>query len=240
MAQPDRDVPGRNATGRPALSRTARPTRFSVFPQYTGSELSRRWKRSIPWLSFASRERTSPVWTGSFWRFEGISVVDDPALRKEVARRIMESDRSVGAIARIIIEEITRFTGCERACMKFPVDVEHIPELTEWFPDCKIIHITRDPRALAMSKSNDPSGTAIRLIEHPGFAWLTRKAAVCVDDHAIPFERGTARTIQRPGKLPSVSLRRFARQSGAHFAGALRIHRNGVSRGNARAPERPA
>ena len=120
-----------------------------------------------------------PGLEGSFWRFEGISVVDDPVLRKEVARRIMESDRSVGAVARIITEEITRFTGCERACMKFPVDVEHIPELTQWFPNCKIVHITRDPRALAMSKSNDPSGTAIRLIEHPGFAWLIRKAAVC-------------------------------------------------------------
>ena len=30
-----------------------------------------------------------------------------------------------------------------------------------------------------MSKSNDPSGTAIRLIEHPGFAWLIRKTSVC-------------------------------------------------------------
>ena len=39
-----------------------------------------------------------PGLEGSFWRFEGISVVDDPALRKEVARRIMESGRSVGAI----------------------------------------------------------------------------------------------------------------------------------------------
>jgi Sulfotransferase family len=104
--------------------------------------------------------------------------VDDPELRKEVARRIMNSDRSLGAIAKILIEEITRFSGCERACMKFPVDVGHIPELLQWFPDCKIVHITRDPRALAVSKSNDPSGTAIKVVEHPRLAWLIRKLAV--------------------------------------------------------------
>jgi Sulfotransferase family len=122
--------------------------------------------------------KNMPGLEGAFWRFEGISTVDNPELRREVARRITESDQSVGAIARILVEEITRFSGCERACMKFPVDVGHIPELMEWFPDCKIVHITRDPRALAMSKSNDPSGTAIKVVEHPSFAWVIRKLAV--------------------------------------------------------------
>jgi hypothetical protein len=119
-----------------------------------------------------------PGLEGAFWRFEGISAVDDPELRKEVERRIMDSDRSLEAIAKILIEEITRFSGCKRACVKFPVDVGHIPELIKWFPDCKIIHITRDPRALAMSKSNDPSGTAIKVVEHPRFGWLIRKLAM--------------------------------------------------------------
>ncbi len=119
-----------------------------------------------------------PGLEGAFWRFEGIPAVDDPELRKEVARRIFESDRSSGTIARILIEEITRFSGCERACIKFPVDVAHISELMEWFPEGKVVHITRDPRALAMSKSNDPSGTAIKLVKHPRFAWLIRKASI--------------------------------------------------------------
>jgi hypothetical protein len=123
--------------------------------------------------------KSIPGLEGAFWRFEGISAVDDLELRKDVARRIVDSDRSIGAIAKILIDAITRFSGCERACVKFPVDVAHIPELIKWFPDCKIVHITRDPRALAMSKSNDPSGTAIKVAEHPRFAWLVRKLAVC-------------------------------------------------------------
>jgi hypothetical protein len=123
-------------------------------------------------------KKNIPGLEGAFWRFEGVPAVDDHGLRKEIARRIMDSDRSIGAMARILIEEITRSSGCERPCVKFPVDVAHIPELIEWFPDCKIVHITRDPRALAVSKSNDPSGTAIKVLEHPRVGWLIRKLAV--------------------------------------------------------------
>jgi hypothetical protein len=124
-------------------------------------------------------KKTTPGLEGVFWRFVNIEAADDPALKREISRRVKESDRSLGAIAGILIEEITRFSGCERACVKFPVDIEHIPELLEWFPDCRIMHITRDPRAVAMSKSNDPSGTAIRVLQHPRLAWLIRKLAIC-------------------------------------------------------------
>ena len=147
-----------------------------------------------------------PGLEGSFWRFEGINVVDDPRLREEVCRRIQESDRSLGAIARIIIEEITRWSGCARACVKFPVDVAHIPELVQWFPDCKVVHITRDPRALAMSKSNDPSGTAIKVIEHPRMAWLIRKRSVWL---SILQYRQAARLHLEYRKLPNYRLFRY-------------------------------
>jgi hypothetical protein len=123
-------------------------------------------------------KKTIPGLEGAFWRFEGIRAAENPELRNAIARGIKDSDRSLCAIVRILLEEITRFSGYNRACVKFPVDVGHIPELIEWFPNCKIIHITRDPRALAMSKSNDPSGTAIKVVEHPRLAWLIRKLAV--------------------------------------------------------------
>ena len=91
-----------------------------------------------------------------------------------------------------------------------------------------------------MSKSNDPSGTAIRLIEHPGFAWLTRKAAVCA---TITQYRLSAELHQQFKDLGNYRLFRYEdllTNPERRFAGAMRIHRNGVSRGNARAPERPA
>jgi len=119
-----------------------------------------------------------PGLEGAFWRFEGIDAADDAQLKKEIARRLKGSDRSVGAIAKAIFEELTRFSGCDRYCVKFPVDVMHTSVLPEWFPGCRIVHITRDPRALAMSKTNDPSGTAIKAIEHPRLAWFIRKASI--------------------------------------------------------------
>lgn len=127
-------------------------------------------------LCFAKKE--TPGLENTFWRFENINGAKDGELKKEISRRVKKSDRSLRAIARILIEEITRLGGCDRACVKFPVDVGHIPELLEWFPDCKIMHITRDPRAMAMSKTNDPSGTAIKVLRHPRLAWIIRKLSV--------------------------------------------------------------
>jgi len=121
-----------------------------------------------------------PGLAGALWRWEGLGLVKDPALYQAIAREIKGSDRSLGAIARVIIEELTRFSGNERVCVKFPVDVRHMDKLFDWFPDCRVVHITRDPRALAMSKSNDPSGTAKKVAAHPRFAWVIRKAALAL------------------------------------------------------------
>jgi hypothetical protein len=121
-----------------------------------------------------------PGLEGALWKWEGMESVNEPGLHEAIARRIKESDRSLGAIARVIIEELTRSSGCSRVCAKFPVDVRYIPELMDWFPDGKVVHITRDPRGLAMSKSNDPFGTGPMIQKHRHLAWPIRKAALAV------------------------------------------------------------
>jgi hypothetical protein len=155
-------------------------------------------------LCFA--KKNVPGLDSTFWRFENIDAVKDPELKKEISRRIKKSDRSLGAIARILIEEITRFSGCDRTCVKFPVEVEHIAELIAWFPDCRVMHITRDPRAMAMSKTNDPSGTAIKVLQHPRLAWLIRKLAICL---VIAQYRRTARLHRRFRHLTNYQLFRY-------------------------------
>jgi len=168
----------------------------------------------------------------TFWRFENVGAANKPELHQAISREVKQSDRSLGAIARILIEEITKFSGCERACVKFPVDVGHIPELLQWFPDCRIVHITRDPRAMAMSKTNDPSGTAIKVLAHPRLAWLIRKLSVWL---VIAQYRGAARLHQRfqhhrNYKLfryedllaePEKTLRELCRFTGVEFSEAL-------------------
>jgi len=117
---------------------------------------------------------------GAMWSFRGIAAVDDPRLERATAARIKRSDRTIGSIARILLEELTIWSDCTRACVKFPVEVRHIPTLVRWFPDCRVVHITRDPRALAMSKFNDPSGTASKVTAHPRLAWPIRKATLAL------------------------------------------------------------
>jgi hypothetical protein len=155
-------------------------------------------------LCFA--KRALPGLDSTFWRFENIRAANDPVMRHKICFRVKQSDRSLGAVARTLIEEITRFSGCERACVKFPVDIGHIPELVQWFPDCKIIHITRDPRAVAMSKTNDPSGTAIKIVQHRRLAWLIRKMGVWF---VIAQYRRTARIHRRFRHLGNYKLFRY-------------------------------
>jgi Sulfotransferase family len=123
-----------------------------------------------------------------------------------LATRIKESNREIGSIVRILLEELTRFSGCTRACVKFPVEVRHIPTLVRWFPDCRVVHITRDPRALAMSKSNDPSGTASKVAAHPRLAWAFRKAALAL---VISQYRLSARMHQRCKGIENYRLFRY-------------------------------
>jgi hypothetical protein len=131
-------------------------------------------------VRFCFSGRSVPGLGGALWKWKGMTWANKQALHESIALRIKQSDCTLGAIARIIIEELTLFSGCSRACVKFPVDVRYIPELMNWFPDGKVVHITRDPRALAMSKSNDPSGTAPLVQRHPYCAWPIRKAALAV------------------------------------------------------------
>lgn len=142
----------------------------------------------------------------AFWRFENVTAANDPDLKREISRRIKKSDRSVGTIARIFIEEITRFGGGDRACVKFPVDIPHMSELLAWFPGCRIVHITRDPRAMAMSKTNDPSGTAMKVLEHPRLAPLIRKLSVWF---VIGQYRRTARIHCRYRHLSNYKVFRY-------------------------------
>src|SRR6266403_2023321 len=183
----------------------ARQRDFRYFLKTQVGDLSRD-ENVEKMVNLCFSKRNLPGLEGAFWRFENIEAAKNPDIKREISRRIKRSDRSLGAIARIVIEEITRFGGCERACVKFPVDVEHIPELLAWFPNCKIMHITRDPRALAMSKTNDPSGTAIKVLQHPRLAWLIRKLTVWL---VIAQYRRTSLQHMRFKHFPNYRLFRY-------------------------------
>ncbi len=113
-----------------------------------------------------------------FWMFDKVGAIEHPDFKKEVYNKLIVSDRSLESIFKILIKEITHYSGYDQCCVKFPVSANHIPTLMEWFPNCKVVHIIRDPRAVAMSKTNDPSGTALLNEKYPGLKIIIRKMMI--------------------------------------------------------------
>lgn len=118
-----------------------------------------------------------PGITASFWRYYTESF-NDQNLKEKIYRKILDSDKSLRSIFKTLIEEITKFHGLNRCCVKFPVYVNYVPNLLQWYPNCKIIHIIRDPRALAISKTNDPGGTKIKINKYPNMSFVIRKMMI--------------------------------------------------------------
>jgi len=103
-----------------------------------------------------------------FWFWYQIRSLEEKGLKQSLYKRIMDSeDREIGTLFRIIIEEATRCRGSNRTVVKFPVYPVYIGRLTEWWPGCRIVHVSRDPRALAASKTNDPAGVAGLIRRYP-------------------------------------------------------------------------
>ncbi len=101
-------------------------------------------------LMFSGKK--TPGITGSFWQYTA-NAFDDRDLKQIICARIQASDRSVGSVFRAFIEELSAFHGYSRCSVKFPVFVNHIPDLLAWYPACRIIHVSRDPRAMAVSRA---------------------------------------------------------------------------------------
>ena len=98
-----------------------------------------------------------------FWKFNDLTAIRKEKYRRTLVDKILKSDLSLESIIKIYLEEYVKLKKYSRCCVKFPVDIKYSPELINWYSDCKIIHIIRDPRGLAMSKTNDPSGSARKL-----------------------------------------------------------------------------
>jgi len=112
-----------------------------------------------------------------FWTIELRDIADN-SLKDALIKRTIASDRSVESIFKALIEEYTVYKNKSQSCVKFPLYVNHIPELAKWYPASKIVHITRDPRAIAVSRKNDPGGTKQKIKKYPYLAWFIQKIMV--------------------------------------------------------------
>jgi len=92
-----------------------------------------------------------------FWK--QIRELRTNGLKDSLTQRLLQSDeRTIGVVFRCLVEEATRCRNKPRAVVRLPVFPAYVLELMQWWPEAKIIHISRDPRGLAASKTNDPGG----------------------------------------------------------------------------------
>jgi hypothetical protein len=138
-----------------------------------------------------------------FWKQIG-SLGED--LEERLYRRIRDSDRRIGTIFRAVIDEATLASGASRGVVKFPVHPIYLPTLVRWYPEAEILHVTRDPRAVVVSKASDPGGTARISARYPRAAGLVRQFGKA---HAIAQLLAVARVHQRFRASPHYVLRRY-------------------------------
>lgn len=85
---------------------------------------------------------------GYFW-----SVIDREVDRQRLKEEILRSDRTLRGVFEAVLRLRAQTKGKSISGAKFPVHYSYVETLIEWFPNCKIIHAVRDPRAVYASQA---------------------------------------------------------------------------------------
>lgn len=90
---------------------------------------------------------------GEFWRRINSNEIN---INNEILYdKLWETERKPKNIFECIMEIFSAYNNTDRTGAKFPVHFSFVDTLLEWFPECKIIHTTRDPRATSISHAKN-------------------------------------------------------------------------------------
>jgi hypothetical protein len=100
-------------------------------------------------------------------------------MAEAILHRILAAkQRDIGCVFRSIIVEATLHRSKSQAVVQFPVYPAYVDRLSHWWPEAYLLHISRDPRSLAASKTNDPGGTGNLIKRFPRFQPILRFAGM--------------------------------------------------------------
>lgn len=132
------------------------------------------WMRRYPSLD-SENER----WFGEFWKEFTASEhflrlrIDPDVLLKHIDSIGARSHKN---IFKALLHEYVSNKGAERAVEKTPGHHYYIHQLLDWFPDCRVIWIVRDPRGVSASYQHVP--WAIKNILVPARRWRSSMNAM--------------------------------------------------------------
>lgn len=111
---------------------------------------------------------------GSFW--DDYRTLGIP--KEKIFERIRQSNRSIKDIISILLDEYRYKTGKSRVGVKYPMHFSKVNILINWYPDCKIVFLTRDPRAICASKIWDEA-TKARKKKYKIFKFFIHYITIC-------------------------------------------------------------
>lgn len=82
------------------------------------------------------------------WQWKWIIENED---KENFVQRILSTDRSEQALFAVIMQIFADGRGKSIKGEKTPVHLRYVPTLMNWYPNAKIIHMLRDPRAIFVS-----------------------------------------------------------------------------------------
>jgi len=103
---------------------------------------------------------------GNFWT--SVHELD----RTQLEKLIKQNGDNIKGVFKSIIELHAIVKSNTTPGVKFPVHYSQAERLLEWFPDAKIIHVTRAPRSIYVSQSNDHTSSSYSYINN---GWIRFK-----------------------------------------------------------------